>query len=67
MLVTSSELLRRSARLFVEEGGSADNLVLGIQEGGPAGDDDHPQRASEERLWWAVSPAGHRVFFAVVL
>jgi hypothetical protein len=36
---TSSELLRRSARLFVEEGGSA--LVLGIQEGGPA-DDDHP-------------------------
>jgi len=39
---TSSELLRRAARLFVEEGGSADNnLVFGIEEGGPA-DDDHP-------------------------
>jgi hypothetical protein len=38
---SSSTLLQQSARLFVQQqGGSADNLVLDIREGGPA--DDHP-------------------------
>lgn len=37
---SSSTLLQQSARFFVQQGGSADNLVLDIRQGGPA--DDHP-------------------------